>query len=47
MIELITESGYRLRIGKDYTLLLKGEKSKRFIGQDHRRQAVEYALRMK
>jgi hypothetical protein len=45
IIEIITEAGYRLRIGKDYTLVIKGEKSRRFIGNNHRRQAVEWVIK--
>jgi hypothetical protein len=42
MIEIITEAGYRLTIGKDYTDVKKDGKTKRFIGDNHRSQAVAY-----
>lgn len=44
MIEIITEMGYTLRIGPDYTQVTKDGKAKRFIGNNHRRQAVEYVI---
>lgn len=44
IIEIITEAGYRLRIGIDYTQVSRDGKSKRFIGNNHRRQAVEYVI---
>ena len=44
MIEIITEAGYRLTISKDYTMVQKDGKRKRFIGENHRLQAVEYVV---
>jgi len=43
-IEIITESGYRLQIGTDCTRVSRDGKAKRFIGNNHRRQAVEYVI---
>jgi hypothetical protein len=44
IIEIITEAGYRLTIGKDYTEVKKDGKTKRFIGDKHRLQAVGYVV---
>ena len=44
MIKITTESGYILAIGSDCTTVCKGGKSKKFIGGNHRGQAVDYVL---
>jgi hypothetical protein len=44
-IEIITEAGYKLSIGVDYTYVTIAGKTKRFIGVNHRRQAVEYVIK--
>jgi hypothetical protein len=42
IIEIITEAGYRLIIGRDSSEVKKDGKTKRFIGEKHRSQAVAY-----
>lgn len=45
MIEIITEAGYQLHIGPGHTTVTRDGKAKRFIGDNHRRQAVEWVIR--
>ena len=45
IIEIITESGYHLHIGQGHTTVTRDGRVKRFIGNNHRRQAVEWVIR--
>lgn len=45
MIEIITEAGYHLHIGPSHTTVTRDGRTKRFIGDNHRLQAVEWVIR--